>query len=204
MKNYYEFNCQNCGKKGKRPLKDRPGNKNWKGSSFCDRNCMGSFYKQTIQAPCGWCNAPVERMRKEFNNSKSGLIFCNRSCSTSYNNTQKRKSRRSKCEKILFQMLVEKYTSLEFIPNDKTALNGLEIDIFIPSLKVGIEWNGIVHFKPIYGQAKLDKIQSKDQKKLEIANQNKINLIVIPDLVSSEKYIKEAFLEICKIIETLI
>ena len=83
-------------------------------------------------------------------------------------------------------------------------LDGLEADISIPSLNLAIEWNGIVHFKPIYGQTKLDKIQDKDAEKLKIAANKNINLIVIPDLVSNNKILKQAFDDVKVIINKLI
>ena len=55
--------------------------------------------------------------------------------------------------------------------------DGIECDIAIPDLKIGIEWNGIVHYKPIYGEKKLSDIQERDKRKEEIAIEKKINLI---------------------------
>ncbi len=81
-------------------------------------------------------------------------------------------------------------------------LDGYEIDIAISDLNLGIEWNGIVHFKPIYGQDKLNKIQQRDREKLTIAENKGISLIVISDLVSTESRLKEAFAQISKIIRS--
>ena len=83
-------------------------------------------------------------------------------------------------------------------------LGGYEIDVYIPKLKLAIEWNGIVHFKPIYGQIKLDKIQTRDAEKLKIAANKNINLIVIPDLVSNDKILKQAFNDVKTIINNLL
>ena len=135
--------------------------------------------------------------------SKSGKVYCSSSCAASFNNTQKRKSRRSKCEKMLFDMLINHFKNISITPNDKNMLSGLEVDIAIPSLKLAIEWNGIVHFKPIYGYEKLNKIKTLDAKKIQLANEKGINLIVIPDLVSSKAYVSEAFHAIRNIIENL-
>ena len=203
MQNYYELKCEHCNKQGKRTLKDRPGLKKWKGLSFCNKDCKNAFYNTCVTKNCGWCNNNVVRVLSQCQKSTSGLIFCNRSCSVSYNNTQKRKSRRSKCEILLFELLTQKYPQIEILPNDKTLFNGYEIDIAIPSLNLAIEWNGIVHFKPIYGQDKLDNIQTRDKEKQIIAERKKINFIVIPDLVSTKTYVNEAFHKICKIIDTL-
>jgi hypothetical protein len=83
-------------------------------------------------------------------------------------------------------------------------LNGLEVDIAIPELKLAIEWNGIIHFKPIYGQQSLDKINAKDQEKLEIASNKDINLIVICDKKSTNEILEEKFLEVVSIIDGLL
>jgi hypothetical protein len=105
---------------------------------------------------------------------------------------------------MLYNLVLQTFPQLKPISDDRETLNGLEIDIYIPSLKLGIEWNGIVHFKPIYGEEALRKTQYRDENKLKLANTLGINLIVIPDLVSTEKYVKEAFEKIKIIIEDLL
>lgn len=169
--------------------------------TFNETNLQDRREGKTLQ--CHQCNKDFYRIYSEIRQSKSGFFFCSSNCACSYNNTQKRKSRRSKCEILLYELLKSKFSTLDIIPNDKTMLEGLEVDIAIPSLKLAIEWNGIVHFKPIYGIDKLQKIQSIDQDKLIIAQQKDINLIVIPDLVSKDKYVKECFNKISLIIREL-
>jgi hypothetical protein len=158
-----------------------------------------------IKLLCHWCENEFIRCHCHTKNhiSKSSFYFCSSSCAASYNNTQRKKSRRSKIEIKLFEQLEQAFPNLIFLPNDKTMLNGLEVDIAVPSLKLAIEWNGIVHFKPIYGQVKLDKIQTIDQKKLIIAQQKDINLIVITDLVSNQKQFDDAFKQISLIVKEL-
>lgn len=58
------------------------------------------------------------------------------------------------------------YPNLEIFFNKKFAI-GSELDIYIPSLQLAIELNGIHHYKPIYGQKLLDKIILRDIKKLK-------------------------------------
>ena len=105
---------------------------------------------------------------------------------------------------MLCELLVEEYPKLKIIPNDKNMLNGYEADIAIPEINLAIEWNGIVHYKPIYGNKKLSKIQQRDKEKLKIAEDKGIELIIVPDLVSTEKYVKEAFQNIKRIIDDLL
>ena len=68
--------------------------------------------------------------------------------------------------------------------------NPLELDIYIPSLKFAIEINGIFHYKPIFGQDKLDNIVRKDIIKNSICKNKNIDLITIKDtsVKFSEKY----------------
>ena len=194
-----EYTCLQCNKTYKRPSNSDPSRKpNWSGKTFCSRACRGVYESLSISKPCGFCGKLVTRPNAEFLSSKSGFLFCNKSCSCSYHNKYRRKTRRSKHEKMLFNLIKHHFPNLKIIPNDKTMLDGLEVDIAIPELNIGIEWNGIVHFRPIYGQDKLNQIQYNDQKKLEIAKQKRINLIVIPDLISKESYVYDAFNQIKK------
>ena len=101
-------------------------------------------------------------------------------------------------------MLTAAFPTLTILPNDKTLLGGYELDIAIPELSLAIEWNGIVHFEPIYGETKLNTIQQHDADKMNTANEKGIHLIVVPDLVSTPNYVKEAFLTIKKIINGLL
>lgn len=61
-------------------------------------------------------------------------------------------------------------------------LEGLEIDIYIPELKLGFEYNGIQHYKPVDhwgGEESLKKQQERDKRKQQLCNQNDVELIVI-------------------------
>jgi hypothetical protein len=156
---------------------------------------------KSTETDCAWCGKKFFKQASQIKMTKNN--FCGKSCAASYNNTQKRKSRRSKCEKLLFELLMKEFADLIILPNNKTLLNGYEVDIAIPSLNLAIEWNGIVHFKPIYGEEKLQKIITRDQEKLIIAKEKNINLIVIPDLISKKPYVEEIFLKIRTIINNL-
>ena len=171
---------------------------------FCSETCHNKYVtKDNVTTLCHQCSKIIIRTKGNRKTNKSGFFFCSSSCAASFNNTLKRKSRRSKIEKELFNLLEQTFPNLKFIPNDKTMLGGLEVDIAVPSLKLAIEWNGIVHFKPIYGQIKLDKVQSIDQKKLLLAQQKDINLIVISDFKSDKQTFNKAFSQVSEIIKEL-
>ena len=59
-------------------------------------------------------------------------------------------------------------------------LKGLELDIYIEELKLGIEYQGIQHFEPISywgGEEALKKLQIRDKKKQKLAMSNAIPLV---------------------------
>ena len=97
-------------------------------------------------------------------------------------------TRVSKLETYIQKQLLDIYPSLTFLFNDKTAINS-ELDIYIPSLKLAFELNGIFHYEPVFGENKLQKIQENDENKFQKCINNNISLCVID--TSSQKYFKE-------------
>lgn len=72
-------------------------------------------------------------------------------------------------EKIFTAALVKAFPALDIRLNDRALLpDGLEIDIHIPALRLAIELNGPMHFKPMWGADKLAAIQRNDQRKSEL------------------------------------
>jgi len=78
-------------------------------------------------------------------------------------------------------------TNLEIHFNRKDAI-GSELDIYIPSLRLAFELNGIFHYEPIYGQSKLDQVQNNDVSKSKLCHEAQIDLCVID--TSHQKYFK--------------
>lgn len=189
--------CEYCNKTYQKETYDLKRTKR----NFCSKKCRGLADRNKIKVECANCGKTVERVESHLKKTKHS--FCNKSCAATFNNKLKRKSRRSKIETKFYNLLVEEFPALDILSNDKTMLDGYEVDIAIPELQLAIEWNGIVHFKPIYGQTKLDKVQTRDAEKLKIASNKDINLIVITDLVSNDKILKQAFNEVKIIIEKL-
>ena len=207
MKKPIEIVCTHCTQKFelKQHIYRKKMKRNKNNNIFCSKQCFYLHQAETksIIKKCEYCGEEVIRQKHWVNESETKRFFCNKSHAASYNNKLKRKSRRSKIETKFYNLLVKEFPDLNMLANDKTMLDGLETDIAIPELKLAIEWNGIVHFKPIYGQTKLDKVQSKDAEKLKIAANKDINLVVITDLVSNDKILKQAFDDVKIIIEDL-
>ena len=72
--------------------------------------------------------------------------------------------------------------------NEINTINA-ELDIYIPSLKLAFELNGIFHYEPIFGNKKLVKTQNNDQRKFIACAELGISLCVID--TTSLKYFKE-------------
>ena len=116
--------------------------------------------------------------------------FCSQTCAGTYNSTHKTKgNRRSKLEIYLEKQLINLYPNLEIHFNRKDAINS-ELDIYIPSLKLAFELNGIYHYEPIYGKDKLSQIQNNDNRKFQACIENTIELCIID--TSTQKYFKES------------
>lgn len=60
-----------------------------------------------------------------------------------------------------------KYDGYKIIQRTKdfSPRNLFEIDICIPSKSVAVEWDGLAHFKPIYGDSNLARTVAKDSRK---------------------------------------
>jgi hypothetical protein len=178
----------------KNSLKD----KNINACKYCSNKCIGKDKIKSQHVRCTNCN---KEFIKKLNQYKKTINhFCSHSCSAKYNN-QHRKSgtRRSKLEKWLENQLSISYPNVQFEFNDKKAITR-ELDIYIPSLKLAFELNGIFHYEPIYGKEKLEQTQQNDSRKFQLCLEKQIELCIID--VTSQRYFKESksiiFLDIIK------
>lgn len=118
---------------------------------------------------------------RKYNNQclKRPNHFCSSSCAATYNNQHKAKGTRvSKLECWLHEQLPLLYPSLEFHFNQKDAINS-ELDIYIPSLKLAFELNGIFHYEVIYGPEKLAQIQNNDSRKIQACLERGIEICTV-------------------------
>lgn len=170
---------------------------------FCNNECKRKYYDKTISTECGECKKPVVRHFAEYKASKSGLAFCNHSCAATYNNTHKTKGTRvSKLEIFLQEKLNKTYPDLKIDYNKKDAINS-ELDIYIPSLNLAFELNGIFHYEPIFGSEKLNKILNNDNRKMQACLEKGIELCII-DTAAFSYFKKEKAAKYYQIIYNLI
>ncbi len=87
------------------------------------------------------------------------------------------------CETILYQIVGRILYNHEILFHYRPGwLEGLELDIYIPSLKLAFEYQGQQHFHPLRvwgGQKALQDLRVRDTRKAEICNNLGIKLITI-------------------------
>jgi hypothetical protein len=158
-------------------------------SDFCSNKCVGLSQELRITTKCTNCGKEFKKRLNQAKKSKSGNHFCSSSCAAIYNNTHKTKgTRRSKLEIYLENELRVLYPDLKIDFNQTNTINS-ELDIYIPSLNLAIELNGIFHYEPIFGQNKLNNIQNNDDRKFQACIEKGIELCIID--TSHEKYFKK-------------
>ena len=81
--------------------------------------------------------------------------------------------------KIVKKLLEGKEVIFHYRPK---WLQGMELDIYIPNLNIGLEYQGQQHFHPIKawgGKRALEKVQERDSKKRHLCQENGVKLIEI-------------------------
>jgi len=141
---------------------------------FCSKTCSKMFRTHPrVLRVCLFCKSSFTVR------SSSAQKFCNQTCSATYNNTHKQHgTTQSKLEVWLRAQLTALYPTLEIHYCRKDAINS-ELDIYIPSLKLAFELNGIYHYEPIHGESVLAKIQNNDSRKFQACLERKIELCII-------------------------
>lgn len=144
---------------------------------FCSRECQWLGQDKKKEVVCACCGNTFIKTASQIRKTKNH--FCSRSCAATYSNYNKNQgTRRAKLEVWLESQLSTLYPNLTVHYNHKEAINA-ELDIYIPSLSLAIEINGIFHYKPIYGGDKLIQIQSNDERKFKACLEKSIELCFI-------------------------
>jgi hypothetical protein len=193
-----KFECKNCTeifladrRSVKRAIGLLKGNSRTR-LDYCTNKCQRIFETKfsKLETNCSNCNIKIIKNKSAFKKSKTGNLFCSKSCSAKYlNNNKKFGTNRSKIEIWIEENLKDRYCFDIYFNNRDILKSGYEIDIYIPSLKLGFEINGIFHYEPIFGEDKLKIIKERDIEKMNECKELEINLIII-DIRHSKKFNK--------------
>lgn len=200
------FACPNCNDeftKAKNVVQRRFSERGDARRLFCSLECQANGKRKIVKVECANCGVEVIRAPHDRKKTKSGRYFCGFACAATFNMKLRCKGKRSKAEILLYEFLSKEFPALRIVPNDKSLLGGYEADIAIPELKLAIEWNGILHFRPIYGHERLNEIQERDALKRKIAIERNVQLLVIPDMISRPKFVERIASEVIQIIRQL-
>jgi hypothetical protein len=188
-KDLLELECEVCKKifkKTKINIRNAMNPKRKESCKHCSQICSNISKIKLINVNCITCNKEILRHPSQL--KLYPLSFCGKSCASKYSNTHKKTgSNRSKLELWLEAELSIIYPNIQILYNNVDTINA-ELDIYIPSLNVAFEINGIFHYEPIFGNDKLNKTQFNDQRKFKLCNENNIGLCVID--TSEFKYFK--------------
>ena len=159
---------------------------------FCSRKChyQNQVIRNWVDINCAECGKNVKKQKSKIRNNT--FSFCSKSCSTTFQNKNKTSGglRRSKAEIHLIELIRKDFENLKISENERSVLpSNLELDIYIASIQLAIEINGILHYFPIYGSEKLESIKSKDAQKILDAGKMNCKLIIVN--ISHLKYWKE-------------
>ena len=172
--------CERCGKtfyRQKTSVECESNNKIRNRLRFCSVVCNSNNQKTKVIKICEHCGNSFQKILSQIQKSKHH--FCCQSCAAKYHNSHRTMGyRRSKLEIWLESQLTSRYPNYVFHFNKTDAINA-ELDIYIPHLKLAFELNGIFHYEPIYGQNKLNKMQTNDHRKMLACAERGIELCVI-------------------------
>ena len=130
---------------------------------ICEENYFELYYDAY--------NESKKKFKESINNYESDVL--------AQMNDQGIKISKWKNEVDLFAIVKKEYSDAQYQYHSKW-LGYQSLDIYIPSLKVGIEYQGEQHYRPINffgGQEGYEKVVERDKRKYELCRKNNINLI---------------------------
>jgi 5-methylcytosine-specific restriction endonuclease McrA len=78
--------CSGCDNLVVRPKKQLKYDSKMHTKLFCSVSCHRRSLSNSVETTCGICQKQITKVLSEVNGSKSGLVFCSRSCAATYTN----------------------------------------------------------------------------------------------------------------------
>src|SRR5690606_24877531 len=124
-----------------------------------------------------------------FNITKNNLNDRIRNKNTVCTNCNKVGNMDSDSERLLYEFVRENYKGI-IVKNDRSILNGKELDIYLPDINLAIEFNGIYWHSELYKESDYHYSKSK------LCKESGIKLIHIweDDWVNKEDLVKSNIL----------
>ncbi len=183
----YLIDCHCCGKRHYKEHAEIMRGLRRNKKFFCSKNCHSKYYSKKQNVICANCTDKFQKKQSQIKKSKNN--FCSKSCAATFNNKNKSYGlRRSKIEVLIEKTIQKDFPKISFKTNDKTVINS-ELDFYFPDIKLAIQINGPLHYKPIYGQLKLNNIQKLDEEKRNKCKEKSIKLIELD--YSEDKYLNK-------------
>lgn len=147
---------------------------------YCSTACRDKGTQDRVTVKCANCGRELERQRYELDVKEK--FFCDVNCYHEYvrahpnagfgNNVSKLELMIRHALKVLLPNEAVEY-------NNRSVLDGLELDIFFPKLRCGIEVNGLWHYFPIKKNRDLTVVENHDRLKIQRSNDNGISLYTL-------------------------
>lgn len=135
----------------------------WRNVRYEDAEEMIALRRDSVRATRAVTKEIENIVREEFGFKKVGEAWVN--------------------ETLLFQLVSRIFPDLEVLRHHRPDwLDGLELDIYVPSMDLALEYQGQQHFHPIDawgGEDALKELQKRDERKLQICDSKGIDLIAI-------------------------
>lgn len=184
------FACKKIFTKEKRVIKHCLKNPGGRVMKYCTHKCYWEVNprRNKVEVSCEQCGKKVIKVAAET--KRNNHSFCGRSCASRYHVQNKKTGyRRSKLELYIENKLSILYPKLEILYCNRDTIKA-ELDIYIPSLKLAFELNGIFHYEPIFGEKLLLATQNNDNRKILACAERGIELCVIDS--TGLKYFKDS------------
>lgn len=189
MSTTISLTCSYCSTAFEKKQKDFKSNS--KNEYFCERKCFNLRRRKRTEVSCTNCKFLF--MKKTCDVTENN--FCSQHCMAIFGNANRkidpRLMRKSKAEIYLHEKFQKLFPMTIIECNNRKICKGLELDFYIPEWNMAIELNGPLHYFPIYGKEKLNKIIERDQRKTKIAQKLSMTLLILD--ISSFKTPKSTF-----------